>query len=79
MGVDYGIFVVEARSSANRSHALVSIATATVTTLLSFGLLALSPSPALAALGLTLTVGLLLTALVCPVALVFTSRERAAP
>ncbi|HVH42579.1 MAG TPA: MMPL family transporter [Labilithrix sp.] len=74
MGVDYGIFVVEGREGPEeRAHSLVSIATATSTTLLSFGLLALSPSPALRALGTTITVGLLLAALLSPVASVVVS------
>jgi len=81
MGVDYGIFVVEGRESAReRAHSLVSVATATSTTLLSFGLLALSPSPALRALGTTITVGLLLAAAFCPIAslvLASSTREKA--
>jgi predicted exporter len=74
MGVDYGIFVVEGRDNAEeRAHSLVSITTATSTTLLSFGLLALSPSPALRALGTTITLGLLLAAALSPVATVVVS------
>lgn len=71
MGVDYGIFVVEGRATSKEgAHALVSIMTATSTTLLSFGLLALSPSPALRTLGTTITVGLLVSAVSCPIFLV---------
>lgn len=78
MGVDYGIFVVEGRGTAeDRAHSLVSVATATSTTLLSFGLLALSPSPALRALGGTITIGLSLGAVFCPVAAVLVSGARA--
>jgi predicted exporter len=80
MGVDYGIFVVEGRESAKTSaHSLVSIITATTTTLLSFGLLASSPSPALRALGTTITIGLLLSALLCPLASILISISPATP
>ncbi len=68
MGVDYGIFAVEGRGSPQDSaRALVSIATATTTTLLSFGLLAASASPALASLGVTITLGMLFSLLFSPV------------
>jgi predicted exporter len=71
MGVDYGVFVVEGRDSRlNAARSLVSVFTATVTTILSFGALALSSTPALRALGLTITIGLLLSFLLCPSALV---------
>ena len=76
MGVDFGIFVVEGRESPGEAaRSLVSIATATTTTLLSFGLLALSPSPALRTLGLTITVGLTLGAVLCPLGLVLLKRD----
>ena len=76
MGVDFGIFVVEGRASpAEAARSLVSIATATTTTLLSFGLLALSPSPALRTLGITITVGLTLGAVLCPLGLVLLKRD----
>ena len=67
MGADFGIFVVEARASLEETaRTLVSIFTATTTTLLSFGLLALSANPALRALGITTTLGLTLSFLFCP-------------
>lgn len=79
MGVDYGIFVVEARAKPSEgASALVSVVTATATTLLSFGLLGMSGMPALRALGLTITLGLTLTTVLCPLSLVFAaSPERA--
>ncbi len=70
MGVDYGIFLVEATDSPEESaRALVSIFTATLTTVLSFGLLALSSNPALRALGITSAVGTSASFLLCPLAL----------
>ena len=71
MGVDYGIFIVEGRGSEEEgARSLVSIVTATVTTLLSFGLLALSGNPALRALGMSTLVGLTWSAVLCPASFV---------
>ena len=76
MGVDFGIFVVEGRQSPKEAaRSLVSVGTATTTTLLSFGLLAASPSPALRTLGLTITIGLTLGAVLCPLGLVLLKRK----
>lgn len=75
MGVDFGIFVAEGRASDEETaRALVGIFTATLTTLLSFGLLAWSQSPALRALGLTMTLGLIWSLLLCPVVFILTER-----
>jgi predicted exporter len=58
LGVDFGIFFVEkADSLADAARTLVSILTASLTTVLSFGLLSISNNPGLAALGITLTLG----------------------
>jgi predicted exporter len=58
LGVDFGIFLADANAAAAEvARSLVSIVTASISTVLSFGLLALSHSPGLAALGLTVTVG----------------------
>lgn len=58
LGVDFGIFLADATAGAAEvARSLVSIVTASISTILSFGLLALSHSPGLAALGLTVTVG----------------------
>lgn len=58
LGVDFGIFLVDAAATPEESaRTMVSIVTASVTTLLSFGLLAASSSPVLAALGMTVTLG----------------------
>jgi predicted exporter len=71
MGVDYGIFVVEATNAEDAARSLVSVFTATTTTLLSFGLLALSANPALRAIGLTISLGLTGSFLLCPVSVAF--------
>ena len=54
MGVDYGIFLLEHRG--DRS-AWLAIALGAASTLLSFGLLALSSTPALQAFGFTMACG----------------------
>ena len=63
MGVDYAIFF-QARHSDNR--AFVAITVAAALTILSFGLLAFSSTPALHALGLATTLGIGLTWLLTP-------------
>jgi predicted exporter len=70
MGVDYGIFMVEHRSDPeSRSATLLSIVIACLTTVLSFGALALSINPALRALGVSVFVGDVLSLLLAPTAL----------
>ncbi len=55
MADDYGIFLLEAEVS---EHAWLGIVLGAVNTLLAFGLLAFSGTPALAAFGLTLLIGI---------------------
>lgn len=58
LGVDFGIFFVDSAATPQESaRTMVSILTASATTLLSFGLLSASDSPGLAALGITVTLG----------------------
>jgi predicted exporter len=72
MGVDYGIFVVEGRASrTDAARSLVSVLTATVTTILSFGMLAVSSNPALRSLGTSIALGMTLAFVLCPSALVW--------
>ncbi len=53
-GIDYGVFIDEMRG---HTHAFVAISLAAITTLISFGLLSLSTTPALRAFGLTILIG----------------------
>jgi predicted exporter len=70
MGVDYGIFVVEGRASrVDAARSLVSVLTATVTTILSFGMLAISSNPALRSLGATIALGMTFSFVLSPSAL----------
>ena len=80
IGVDYGVFVVEHRTRGGHGEgdaggAVVSITIACITTILSFGLLAMSSSPALASLGITIAVGVGLSLLLSPTALVLFAAE----
>jgi predicted exporter len=68
MGVDFGIFLVDTTETLEESaRTMVSILTASITTILSFGLLGLSESPGLAALGVTVTLGTTFSLVFCVV------------
>lgn len=68
VGADYGIFVAEIdRHPTAARETLLSVSVAWVTTLLSFGLLALSASPPLRAIGLTTGIGITLSWLLAPI------------
>jgi predicted exporter len=65
MGVDYGIFLLEHQGE-DQGHAWLAVLLGACSTMLSFGLLALSATPALHAFGLTLLVGLSLVCVLAP-------------
>jgi predicted exporter len=70
MGVDYGIFVVDAVETPEEiGPTLVSCLLCCLTTILGFGALALSSQPALRAIGVTTGAGVALSLLLAPVAL----------
>lgn len=70
MGVDYGVFLAESRADpAGFAATLLSVLVACASTVLAFGLLAMSASPALQAIGLTVGIGVLLSLLLAPAAL----------
>ncbi|HEY4647146.1 MAG TPA: hypothetical protein VIH25_12820 [Steroidobacteraceae bacterium] len=56
LGVDYAIFLREAR--AERASALLAVSLSAATTMLSFGLLAFSATPLISSIGLTLLIGI---------------------
>lgn len=64
MGVDYGIFLLE--HSADEGEAWLAVGLGAVSTLLSFGLLAVSTTPAIHAFGVTLGIGVTLVWLLSP-------------
>jgi predicted exporter len=77
MGVDYGVFFVESRGSPEALAASgASVLVACITTVTSFGLLALSANPAIRAIGLTTGIGVLFALVFSPVVLVCTTGRR---
>ena len=76
MGVDYGVFLAEMRDDPEGFAATVlSVLIACLSTVLAFGLLAMSASPALQAIGLTVGLGVLLSLVLAPAALLIGGRR----
>ena len=77
IGVDYGVFVVDAgrRSGAALPAALLSVSVAAVSTLIGFSLLALSEHPVLRSIGLTASAGIFAALLLAPTALILGGRR----
>ncbi|WP_317930848.1 hypothetical protein [Halioxenophilus sp. WMMB6] len=65
IGIDYTLFLEE--GSRHRQRTLLAIILSALTTLLSFGLLALSETPAVSAFGETVLVGILVSLLLAPI------------
>lgn len=84
LGIDYGIFLRHsqavntsgAENSASRTTAILSITLSATTTLLAFGLLALSATPFIRSIGLTLLCAIMLSWLFVLFSCLTTSRER---
>ena len=76
VGVNYSIFLVE--GGGREGTTLVAVLLSAATTLLSFGLLAFSGTPALARFGATLLAGIGAAVLLAPLALAFAPQRRAA-
>jgi predicted exporter len=67
IGVDYSVFLVESRNEPARAGTtLTSLLAAWLTTLGSFGLLALSQAPALRAIGETIALGVTFSLILAP-------------
>ena len=70
MGVDYGVFLAESgrgRASLSEvSATMLSLGLACISTVLAFGLLAMSSNPALRAIGLTTGIGVLSSLILAP-------------
>ena len=78
VGEDYAIFLVaSARHSKELRASATSVLLCCLCGVLSFGLLALSEIPALRAIGLTTSLGILLSLLLAPAALLLLPREKA--
>lgn len=74
MGVDYGVFLVDAPEK-NVGSALLSITVGCLSTMLSFGALSMSQAPALVALGSSIGIGIILALILAPTALLFLRPE----
>jgi predicted exporter len=80
MGVDFGIYLVDsALGSRALGATLISILLCCLSTLLTFGTLALSSHPALRAIGLTSGLGIALSFLFAPATLLLMHADEAAP
>jgi predicted exporter len=78
MGVDYGVFMVESSEhEEGPAPTVVSLVLACISTVLSFGLLAMSANPALRALGLVTGIGVFLSLLLAPSAWLLLARRGA--
>lgn len=76
MGEDYAVFLLETRDEHDGAAiTLVGLLVACATTVLSFGLLAFSSHPALAALGQTSALGVLFSFLLAPLSLAIAGRR----
>jgi predicted exporter len=75
MGVDYTVFLVECGRERDIGPTTMSLWGAAVTTMLSFGLLALSQTQALRAIGLTVGIGTALSFLLAPLTLAMMRSE----
>jgi len=69
LGVDYSVFLVECGRRRSLGPTTMSLLGAAITTVLSFGLLAISRTPALRAIGLTTGIGTALSLLLAPLTL----------
>jgi predicted exporter len=72
MGTDYGVFLVESAPSATWGATLMSLVTSSATTVLAFGLLGFSTTPALRAIGMTTGIGIIFSLILAPLALALT-------
>ncbi|MFO1076619.1 MAG: hypothetical protein U1E73_02715 [Planctomycetota bacterium] len=76
MGVDYGVFLAETMADAEALAATyLAVFVAGVTTMLGFGLLAISEQPALRGIGLTSGIGVLLCLVLAPTLCAFVARR----
>lgn len=76
MGEDYAVFLLESRGKPTQiATTMVGLLLACVTTVLSFGLLALSGHPALQALGVVTSIGVGLSLVLSPLALLVAPSE----
>jgi len=79
MGVDYGVFLAENREHPERAAATVaSLVLCCISTVLAFGLLAMSSNPALRSIGLTAGIGVFASLILAPTAMILFAGKRPA-
>ncbi len=77
IGVDYGVFLAESREQPEQVAATVSsLLACCLSTVLAFGLLAMSSNPALRAIGLTVGIGVFASLVLAPTALILFVKRR---
>jgi predicted exporter len=77
IGVDYGVFLAESmRYEEGASATLLSLVIACLSTVFAFGLLGLSSNPALQAVGWTIGIGVVLSLVLAPTALVLSRGKK---
>jgi predicted exporter len=77
MGVDYGVFLAEHREHPERAAATVaSLLACCISTVLAFGLLAMSSNPALRSIGLTAGIGVFASLVLAPTAMILFAGKR---
>lgn len=77
MGVDYGVFLAENREQPERAAATVSsLLACCLSTVLAFGLLAMSSNPALQAIGMTVGLGVFASLVLAPTAMILFAGKR---
>lgn len=77
MGEDYAVFLLESRDDPKGpATTMVGLILACVTTVLSFGLLAVSSHPALRALGVVTSLGVLLSLVFAPLVLLMAKSSK---
>jgi len=76
MGEDYGVFLVETRGEAGLPATMLGLVLSCASTVLSFGLLAMSAIPALSSLGQVISLGMVFSLLWAPAGLVLLPARR---
>lgn len=70
IGIDYTLFFAEQKESDSAKNTLLAITLSAITTVLSFGLLALSETQAIHGFGITVLTGIIIAWLLAPVAMI---------
>ena len=77
IGIDYTLFFAELKESDKAKNTLLAITLSAITTVLSFGLLALSETQAIHGFGITVLSGIVVAWILAPLAMPLTEQEKA--